>query len=267
MKVSRLFHLKSSRLALAFVLTSVVICVLAQTPINTAELPGVTKITDILYGVTDERELRLDLYLPTESDNSPLLIWVHGGAWRAGSKDSSPGRGSLPSPTTMFVTNGFAVASLDFRLSTEAKFPAQIHDIKAAVRFLRGNAATYGYNSEHIGVAGFSSGGHLAALVGVTNGHEELEGVVGGYLEQSSNIDAIVSYAGASNLTTILQQSTSHGLKMRAPALKLLLGGLPEQKAELGQLASPVFHVDANDPPLLLLHGDQDPQMPINQAS
>jgi len=166
----------------------------------------------------------------------------------------------------VFVANGIATASLDFRQSTEARFPAAVHDIKAAIRFLRAKAPQYGYRIDRIAIGGSSSGGHLAALVGVTNGHKELEGTVGKYLEQSSSVQAIVDYFGASNLTTILTQSTPFGLNMRRPALERLLGALPENNKELALLASPVFHVDRSDPPLLLLHGDQDPQMPINQA-
>jgi acetyl esterase/lipase len=165
-----------------------------------------------------------------------------------------------------FVANGFALASLDFRQSTEAGFPAQVHDIKAAIRFLRAKARTYGYRTDRIAIGGSSSGGHLAALVGVTNGHAELEGTVGGDLKDSSAVQAILDYYGASNLTTILAQSTPFGLNMRRPALERLLGAAPEQATELAALASPVMHVDRNDPPLHLLHGDQDPQMPINQS-
>jgi dipeptidyl aminopeptidase/acylaminoacyl peptidase len=102
-------------------------------------------------------------------------------------------------------------------------------------------------------------------LVGVTQGNAELEGREGETLAQSSEVQAIVSYFGASNLTTILAQSTPFGLNVRVPALERLLGGQPEQRPELARLASPVFQVDRRDPPLLLLHGDQDRQMPINQ--
>ncbi len=216
------------------------------------------KMPDIVYGTVDGHELKLDLYMPAEAVNPPLLIYVHGGAWRGGSKERVL--------TTTFVEDGYAMASVEFRLSGDAMFPAQIHDIKAAIRFLRGNAHSYGYEATRIGILGSSSGGHLVELVGVTNGHEELEGKVGDYLDQSSDIQAIVSYFGASNLTTILKQSTPHGLSVRVPALDLLIGGQPEDKVELARLASPVFHVDATDPPLLMLHGDQDPQMPINQS-
>jgi acetyl esterase/lipase len=169
-------------------------------------------------------------------------------------------------PLDKLVAQGWAVASVDYRLSPVAPFPAQVHDIKAAIRFLRAKQRDYGYDAKKIVIAGASAGGHLAALVGVTNGVQELEGTVGEHLQQSSDVQGILSFYGASNLQTILAQSTPHGLKVRVPALQLLLGGQPDEKPQLAKLASPVAHVDAKDPPLMLLHGDQDVQMPINQA-
>jgi acetyl esterase/lipase len=213
---------------------------------------------DVVYATLEGgRKLGLDIYLPAGAATPPLVVWVHGGAWNAGTRAQYPKE---------LVASGFAVASVDFRQTSEAPFPANVHDIKAAIRFLRANAARYGYRSERIGIAGASSGGHLAALVGVSNGHAELEGKVGDQSQQSSSVQAIVSYFGASNLTTILAQSTPHGLSVRKPALERLLGALPENAPEVARLASPVFHVGSNDPPLLLLHGDQDPQMPVNQS-
>ena len=213
--------------------------------------------TDVVYATVDGKELALDIYMPAGIQSPPLLVWVHGGAWRSGTKERVP---------LVFVENGIATASLDFRQSTEAQFPAAVHDIKAAIRFLRADAKAYGYRTDRIAIAGSSSGAHLAALVGVSNGHRSLEGAVGDHPGQSSAVQAIVSYFGASNLTTILAQSTPFGLRVREPALTLLLGALPEGAKDLAALASPVFHVDSSDPPLLLLHGDQDPQMPINQS-
>ncbi len=102
--------------------------------------------------------------------------------------------------------------------------------------------------------------------MGVSNHVAELEGAVGGHPGVSSDVQAVVVLYGASNLTTILAQSTPHGLEVRQPALDLLLGGQPDAVPALARLASPVFQVDASDPPLLLEHGDQDPQMPVNQA-
>ena len=169
-------------------------------------------------------------------------------------------------PLGKLVEEGYAVASADYRLSTQARFPAQVHDLKAAIRFLRGHSRQWNLSARQIVIAGDSAGGHLAALVGVSNGHGKLEGEIGGDRPQSSAVQGIISFYGAANLTTILEQSTPHGLKVRVPALDLLLGGQPGDVPELARLASPVFQVDRQDPPLLLLHGDQDPQMPINQS-
>jgi acetyl esterase/lipase len=216
------------------------------------------KIADIEFAKVDGHELLLDLYLPEGAKSPPLIVWVHGGAWRAGSKNNMP--------LDDLVEAGYAVASVDYRLSPVAPFPAQIHDIKAAIRFLRAKRTDYGYAIERIAIAGSSAGGHLVALVGTTNGHPELEGTVGEHADLSSDVQATVSYFGASNFMTILKQSTPHGLKVRVPALDLFIGGQPEDIPEVARLASPVFHVDEKDPPLLLLHGDQDPQMPINQS-
>jgi acetyl esterase/lipase len=213
---------------------------------------------DIEYAQAGDQALTLDLYLPKSPNGPPLVVWVHGGAWRAGSKKDMPlGR---------LVEQGYAVASVDYRLSPVAPFPAQVHDLKAAIRFLRAKAIDYGCNAQRIAIAGGSAGGHLAALVGVTNGDKALEGDVGDYDNESSDVQAIVSFYGMSDLMTILSQSTPHGLKVRVPALQLFLGGQPAEKPDLARQASPFFHVDENAPPLLLLHGDQDPQAPINQS-
>ncbi|EDY18444.1 Alpha/beta hydrolase fold-3 domain protein [Chthoniobacter flavus Ellin428] len=212
---------------------------------------------DIEYARVGDLSLKLDLYLP-EKAHPPLIVYVHGGAWRGGSKKENPLR--------PLVDQGFALASIDYRLSTQAPFPAQAHDIKAAIRFLRAQQSQLGIDAHRIVIAGASAGGHLAALVGVTNGDKELEGTVGGNLDQSSDVQGIISLFGASNFMTILEQSTDHGRSVRIPALQLLLGGLPTEKPELARLASPVNHIDAHDPPLLLLHGDADPQMPPEQS-
>lgn len=226
---------------------------------GSSELPeGVRVTADIPFANVDGHELALDLYMPVAVEDPQVLVWVHGGAWRAGSRKSVS--------TLAFVEAGYALASVSYRLSGVAAFPAQSHDIKGAIRFLRAHADDYGYDASRIGILGSSAGAHLAALVGVTNGNAELEGAVGGNLEQSSDIHAIVAYFPATNLVSILDQSTPFGLNLRVPALEALLGGPLDEKSELARLASPVFHVDADDPPLYLLHGDQDPQMPINQS-
>ena len=236
---------------------SLFICFSITFAASPARAQSIQERKDVVYATVDGKQLALDLYLPANIKSPALIVWVHGGAWYLYDKKQYP---------KALVDAGFALASLDFRQSTEARFPAQVHDIKAGIRFLRAKAAEYGYRTDRIAIAGASSGGHLAAMVGVTNNHKELEGAIGEHLNQSSSVQAIVDYFGASNLTSILTQSTPFGLNVRRPALDKLLGGQPEAVPELAKLASPVFHVDRNDPPLLLLHGDQDPQMPINQS-
>jgi acetyl esterase/lipase len=223
-------------------------------PASSAELVQ----ADIPYAVDRAGEpLRLDLYMP-DAVAPPLVVWIHGGAWENGDKSAMP--------LAPIIERGFAVASLDFSPASKAPFPGQVHEIKAAIRFLRAQAKRFGYDADRIGVAGASSGAHLAAVVGTSNGPGELEGTLGEHRDQSSEVHAIVSYFAATNLTTILAQSTPFGLNIREPALVRLLGAAPKEAEPLARLASPVFQVDARDPPLLLLHGDQDPQMPINQS-
>ncbi|HEY6167035.1 MAG TPA: alpha/beta hydrolase [Verrucomicrobiae bacterium] len=216
-------------------------------------------LRDLEYARVGEHALKLDLRLPANSRNpAPLLIYIHGGAWRSGSKTEVPVSGLLE--------KGFAIASVDYRLTPIAPFPANVHDIKASIRFLRANAGEFGCDPKRFAIVGSSAGGHLAALVGVSNGHTELEGAVGAHRGVSSDVQAIVSFFGAANLQSILGQSTPRGLSVRVPALQLLLDGQPDEKPALARLASPVAHVDALDPPLLLIHGDADPQMPLEQS-
>jgi acetyl esterase/lipase len=212
---------------------------------------------DLVYATVAGKPLGLDLHLPAGVQHPPLLVFIHGGAWTTGSKAQYP---------TFLMERGFAVASVDFRSSNDAPFPADVFDIKAGIRYLRAKAQVYGYRTDRIAIVGASSGGHLAALVGVTNGVAALEGTEGDYRSESSSIQAIVSYFGASDLTTILAQSTPAGLAVREPALKRLLGAAPDQVPQLAKLASPIFHVDGKAPPIMLLHGDQDTQMPLNQV-
>lgn len=215
---------------------------------------------DIEYARAGDQVLALDLYLPPKPVPRPvpLIVWVHGGAWRSGSKSGVP--------ITPLVPKGYAIASVDYRLTPVAPFPANVHDLKAAIRFLRAHHRKHGLDPDRFIIAGSSAGAHLAALVGVSNGHAELEGTIGDHRSQSSAVHAIVSFFGASNLESILGQSTPHGLSVRVPALQLLLGGQPADRPALARLASPIAHVDRRDPPLLLIHGDADPQMPFAQS-
>ena len=212
---------------------------------------------DITYAEVDGKKLQLDIYKPKTQKEPYLIVWVHGGAWNTGSKENPP-LGLLPF--------GYALASVDFHASTEKPFPADVHDIKAAIRFLRANASKYGYKADKIIIWGSSSGGHLAALVATTNNNTALEGNLGDFTKTSSSVQGCIDFYGPTNFLTILNQSTAHGLNVRLPALAILLGKPLDQVTELAKLASPVYQVDASDPPLFIVHGEQDIQVPINQS-
>jgi acetyl esterase/lipase len=214
-------------------------------------------IKNIVYAEDGNKKLQLDIYKPKEQKEPYLIVWVHGGAWHSGSKENPP-LGLLP--------YGYALASFDFHVSTEKPFPANVHDIKAAIRFLRANVKKYGYKADKIIIWGASSGGHLATLIATTNNNATLEGNLGNYPEISSSVQACLDFYGPTNFLTILNQSTPHGLNMRLPALAILLGKPLEQASDLAKLASPTYQVDASDPPIFIVHGEQDNQVPINQS-
>ena len=212
---------------------------------------------DIVYAQSGEKKLLLDIYKSKSTSNPYLIVWVHGGAWRSGSKTDPP---------LGLLGYGYALASLDFHLSEEAPYPSMVHDIKAGIRYLRANAKKYGYRADKIVIWGSSSGGHLAALVGTTNGDKSLEGTLGDYTGTSSNVQGIIDYYGPANLLTILNQSTPHGISVREPAMKILFGKSMDDAKEIARQASPVFQTDPSDPPILIVHGDQDNQVPVNQS-
>lgn len=214
-------------------------------------------ILDIRYATVDTIDLKLDLYLPAGVLNPVLVIWIHGGAWRSGSKENPP---------MDLLKKGYALASIDYRTSATATYPALIHDIKASVRYLRANADKLKYNADKIILWGSSAGGHLAALAGLTNDAEDLEGNLGAYTTISSSVQGIIDFFGPTNLSTIMAQSTPHGVGVRGPALEQLFGKKLELLKNELIAASPITHVSKNDPPLFICHGDQDPQVPINQS-
>lgn len=231
------------------------IFLLSLTKIQAQNEPEIIK--NIVYAEDGSKQLLLDIYKPTQQKEPNLIIWIHGGAWHSGNKENPP-LGLLPF--------GYALASVDFHASTEKPFPANIQDVKAAIRFLRANAKKYGYKADKIIIWGASSGGHLAALVATTNNNTTLEGNLGNYPETSSSVQACLDFYGPTNFLTILNQSTPHGLNVRLPALAVLLGKPLEQSTDLAKLASPVYQADATDPPMMIVHGEQDNQVPINQS-
>jgi len=214
-------------------------------------------VRDVVFATVDSHELKLDLYLPKDVANPPLVVFVHGGGWR---------NNSYKKCLTPWLTEfGFAVASVSYRLTDKATFPAQIHDCKAAVRWLRAHADRYGYDSSRVGVAGTSAGGHLSLLLGVTGGDDRLEGEVGGNLDQSSRVQAVGDYYGPSDFVLRSKNQPTKTEKPDSP-VRLLLGGPASENLEQARLASPAFHVTEDDPPLLIIHGEKDGTVKLNQS-
>src|SRR5579884_2864689 len=216
-------------------------------------LPKGTRVVRNLEYVKDGHERnKLDLYLPEKADGPlPLIVWVHGGGWQAGNKDTTP--------AVFLVPHGYAVASINYRLSQHAPFPAQHEDCKAAVRWLRANAKTYNLDPDHVGVWGASAGGHLVALLGTTGGVKEFDR--GGNLDQSSRVQAVVDFFGPTDLT---KMGDGHD-KPDSPESKLLGGPVQENKDKAAK-ANPITYVDRNAAPFLILHGDKDNTVPYGQS-
>lgn len=235
----------------------------------------VTVLKDLEYGTYllegSQGRLLLDLYLPKVASTQPLpvLIFIHGGGWVERSKEDCPGE--------LVARRGFALACINYRYSYQAIFPAQIHDVKAAVRWLRKNATRYNLDPNRFGAWGDSAGGHLSALLGTSAGVPSLEGATGNE-PISSKIQAVSNWYGPTDLTkfprAFAEFPTPEVLEKNQgqPWLKLtevvyrLLGGPVSQRRELAALANPIAHIDDRDPPFLIVHGELDDVVPISQS-
>lgn len=219
-------------------------------------------LRDLAYVTNGHERQKLDLYLPDQGENHPLLIWVHGGAFRVGSKEGSE-HDPVPVP---YVEQGYAVASLNYRLSQHAIFPAQIEDCKAAVRWLRAHAAQFKLNPHRFGAWGSSAGGHLVAMLGTTGHVTEYE--VGEHLEQSSRVQCVVDYFGPTDFLQMDRQRLPDGMTHDTPNSpeSELIGGPIQENKEKTARANPVTYVTADAPPFLIVHGNQDPLVPYQQS-
>ena len=214
---------------------------------------GAKRVDDVVYAKVGARELHVDVVMPSDAPAKPrpCVVWVHGGGWSKGTHKANQAAG--------LAGKGYVAASVEYRLSGEAIYPAQIQDCKAAIRFLRAHAKDYGIDPNRIGVWGGSAGGHLVALMGTTGGVKELEGTEGNPKE-SSRVQAVCDYFGPTNLMASPKWIAT------PPQISALLGGSPKDKPELARLASPVKFVDPKDPPFLIVHGEEDRLVPIAQS-
>lgn len=214
---------------------------------------------DLPYAGTNNPRQKLDLYLPkTRKDDKPLpvVVFIHGGAWQAGDK-----RGGLGAVARLVESGEYTGVSIGYRLTGEAIWPAQIHDCKAAIRWLRANAKKYNLDPDKIGVTGTSAGGHLVAMLGTTGDVKELEGKLGEHLNESSRVTCVIDQFGP---TDLLAMGGSHN-NPNSPESKLV-GGAVQEKQKVAREASATTHVSKDDPPFLLLHGTNDNVVPFKQS-
>jgi acetyl esterase/lipase len=210
---------------------------------------------DVVFGKGGASELKLDLAMPKDGEGPfPAIVCLHGGGWVSGD------RKQLQKSIEALARRGYVAVTPDYRLAPRDRFPAQIEDCKAAVRWLRANAEQYHINTRKIGAIGFSAGAHLACLLGVTGKNDGLEGE-GGNTEQSSAVQAVVSFFGPTDLTQAVWDKD-----VQTKNLMPLLGGTIEEKRHAYRKASPMTYAGKNAPPFLFLHGTEDHLVPIKQS-
>jgi acetyl esterase/lipase len=216
--------------------------------------------TDVLYGKGGEQELKLDIAMPSQGQGPfPTVVCLHGGAWRGGK------RTDLAATIRTLASKGYVAATVQYRLCPECKFPSQIEDCKCAVRFLRANAAKYRIDTDRIGALGFSAGGHLVCMLGLTTREDGLEGkgdLSAEQAKQSSRVQAVCSFFGPTDFT---KNDWNRDVQ---PLLTDFFGGLYEEKKELYLRGSPITYArkDAANPVFLFFHGTDDTLVPYVQS-
>lgn len=227
---------------------------------------GVRMLSDIAYIPDGDSAQVLDLYLPEKPSDRPLplIVHIHGGGWMGGSK--------FPCPFVPLVAKGYVVASVEYRFSQKAKFPAQIQDCQAAIRWLRANAKEHNIDPDHVGVVGGSAGGHLSALVGTAGGKQAFP-PIGGNEEQSDRVQAVCNIFGPANFTTVMRQADDDKnvrniFKFNTPGdpYSQLIGVSLEGNREKTDAVSPIHYVSKDNPPMLILHGTHDALVPYAQS-
>lgn len=239
----------------------------AQTPDQLLAYP-IRFYLDIPYAGTQNPQQTLDLYLPDQPSYLPMPVVIYlpgspslGGMWQNVDKSEAPSR-MLP-----LVTSGdFAVVAVNYRHSTEAQWPAQLHDVKAAVRWVRARAEQYGFDPQRIAVWGREAGGHLALMSGMTNHAQDMAGTLGAYTHIRSDVAAVVNYAGVSDINALLSQPSSIDRASSNAPEALLIGGLIAQQSDLASAASPLHYIRDTAPAVFTAHGQQDTVVPISQS-
>ncbi len=224
--------------------------------------PGIKAILNQDYvGDGNVRHL-LDLYLPEAPAEKPhpLVVYIHGGGWSAGNKDNA---GAL---LELIKDRPYVGASINYRLTDKAMWPAQIHDCKAAIRWLRAHAQEHAIDPEKVAVFGISAGGHLVSMLGVTGDEKDMEGSLGTNPGQSTRVTCVLDFCGPSDFLTFGGKGSIVDPDDPEGVLAKLIGGPLKNRQEIGRSASPVNHVSSDDAPFLIIHGDHDNIVPYSQA-
>lgn len=223
--------------------------------------PGVELLRDVEFGRGGERVLKMNLLLPkARSGPAPCLLFLHGGAWLMGDRNTEFARPEMFRALCSLVVQGFVCALGEYRLSHEALFPAQVQDCKCAVRFLRAHAEAYGIDAARVATWGASAGAHLAALLGTSGGVAELEGD-GGWAGFSSRVQAVVTWFAPTDFT---RMGGTHD-DPDSPEARLI-GGPVQQNREKAARASPITYITAECPPFFIAHGAEDAVVPASQS-
>ena len=231
---------------------------------NNRDWSGFKIIKDIAYAGTSHDRQTLDLALPLKRRNDkplPVIAYIHGGAWRAGSKN-----GGLNRLHDFLKTGKYAGVSIGYRLSQQVKWPAQIHDCKAAIRWIKANAKKYGLDGDRIAVHGTSAGGHLVAMLGTSAGVETMDGAIGPHGDQSTRVQCVIDYFGPTNFLRMndFESRIDHDAA-DSPESQLIGGAIQENKKQT-LTADPISYVDKGDVPFLIMHGTKDMLVPYNQS-
>ncbi len=235
---------------------------------NPSQIEGVRNLSDLSYAANENPRQKLDLYLPdshsAEEKALPVVCWIHGGGWRNGEKTNGQRIAGLA------ASGKYAGVSIGYRLTGEAQWPAQIHDCKAAIRWIRSHAEEYGLDSERIAVWGSSAGGHLVAMLGVAGVEEGLEGDVGSDTELSSAVTCVVDFYGPTDLLRMNEQGSTMDHDATDSPESLLIGGAIQDHPGKAQGASPISYVSdraaTSIAPMLVVHGTEDPLVPYQQS-
>ena len=254
----------SSHSILTSILCSIIQCANAQSsPVEKIFPQGTVTYNNVSYANDTLKKHMLDIYLPPGAKNNlPLVVWIHGGAWMLNDKYAD--MGYMKNTVKSFIDSGYVLASIDYRYSTTAVFPAQVQDCNEAIEYLYQHARQYKIDKDKIAVIGFSAGGHLASLLALSNNNavpEFYPATTGIHFK----IRTVLDFYGPSDFVMLANNPDTSVNNMRNP-ISVLLGAMPVDRPDLAKRASPVTYIDKNDPPFLIVQGEKDQSVPNTQS-